>query len=400
MLGGVSAIVWGLFLAGMAWQSMWPWGSFVMWVAPQQLLTQWAVGCLVVGGVLLVGGARAAGAALVGSAVGSIVAYLSRGLYGGDHLESLVHGAVIMASLGLIVFGLRGLRRRARAPLGRYPVALALAIGTVVVGSQLILRIHEEAAPTCSLFNGPNVRVTNTSSPFAASCFRGFEEPWLQALLWFNVAFLALLFLVQAWRATRSSGEQEEEDDTMSAALGRLLSPLARDGGNPFFLQLRSPGADERSSARHRRARRLWAVLGATSILIVACTSTATRPNPSTGVCFDAAKVRGLYEEWAHAAAEIWVGDGVDLAQVAASLRAARETLLELALATAADPVAAGHFQDAADSYLKVPPIPPDASLDAMSRSEIDRLERTFTGTGGGVYDGIEALNNSDIPFC
>jgi hypothetical protein len=32
---------------------------------PQRLLEQWVVGCLVVGAVLLVGGARAAGAALV-----------------------------------------------------------------------------------------------------------------------------------------------------------------------------------------------------------------------------------------------------------------------------------------------------------------------------------------------
>jgi hypothetical protein len=134
--------------------------------------------------------------------------------------------------------------------------------------------------------------------------------------------------------------------------------------------------------------------------LIAACTSTATRPNPSTGVCFDAAKVRGLYEEWAHASADIWIGDGVDLAQVAASLRAARETLLELARATAADPMAAEQFQDAADSYLKVAPIPSEASLDAMSRSEIDRLEGSLNGTGGGVYEGIEALNGSRVPFC
>ena len=74
-------------------------------------------------------------------------------------------------------------------------------------------------------------------------------------------------------------------------------------------------------------------------------------------------------------------------------MQAARETSLEFARATAPDPVAAGHFQDSADSYLKVPPIPPDASLDALSRREIDRLERTFTGTGNGVYEGIEALN-------
>jgi hypothetical protein len=147
--------------------------------------------------------------------------------------------------------------------------------------------------------------------------------------------------------------------------------------------------------------RRLWAVFATASILIAACTSTTTvtRSDP-TAPCFDAARVRGLYEEWAHAAGETYLGDGVDLAQVAALLRTARKTLLELARATAADPVAAGHFQDAADSYLKVPRIPPDASLDAMSRSEIDGLEGTFTGTGGGVYEGIEALNNSTIPFC
>lgn len=145
---------------------------------------------------------------------------------------------------------------------------------------------------------------------------------------------------------------------------------------------------------------RLYAVLGATSVLIAACTSTATRPNPSTAACLDAAKVRGLYEEWTHAAADIWIGDGVDLAQVAASLRTARETLLGLARATAAYPVVAEDFQDAADSYLNVPPIPPDASVDAMSRSEIDRLEESFTGTGNGVYEAIDTMNNSDIPFC
>jgi hypothetical protein len=169
------------------------------------------IGCLAVGAVLLLGGARAAGAALVGSSVFSFLAYLLKGLYGGDHLETLVHGAVILGSVGMVVFGLRGLRRRVYAPLGRYPVALALAFGTVVVGTLLILRIHAEAAPSCSLQTG--LRVTNASSPFAASCFRGFEDPWLQALLAFNVAFLALLFLVQAWQASRSSGKQEDEDD-------------------------------------------------------------------------------------------------------------------------------------------------------------------------------------------
>ena len=170
---------------------------------PQDLLVEWVLGSLVVGAVLRVGGARAAGAALVGSSVLSFLAFLLRGLYGGDHLETLVHGALILGSVGLVGFGLAGLRGRAHAPLGRFPEALVLALGTVVVGTLLILRIHEEAD--------------------CYPCFRGFEGFWVQALLAFNVAFLALLFLVQAWRASRSSRKQEQDD----GRLGWLLAPFA-----------------------------------------------------------------------------------------------------------------------------------------------------------------------------
>jgi hypothetical protein len=188
-------------------------------ISPQQLLSSWVVGCLIVGGVLFVGGARAAGAALVGSSIGALVSLFTP--FHSGHLETLVHGAVILGSVGLVGFGLAGLALRSwkeaavvalgdKAPLGRYPMALALALGTVVVGTLLILRIHAEAAPSCSLQTG--LRVTNANSPFAASCFRGFEDHWLQALLAFNVAFLTLLFLVQAFQESRSSGKQEEED--------------------------------------------------------------------------------------------------------------------------------------------------------------------------------------------
>ncbi len=170
-----------------------------------------------VGGVLLLGGARAAGTALVGSSVGAFVSLFTP--FHSGHLESLVHGAVILASVGLVASGLAGLALGADPPLGRYPIALLLALATIVVGTLMILRIHAEAAPTCSLFTG--LPVTNTSSPFAASCFRGFEDPWLQALLAFNVAFLALLFLVQARQATRASEKVEREDRTMSASWGR-----------------------------------------------------------------------------------------------------------------------------------------------------------------------------------
>ena len=164
---------------------------------------------------------------MVGSSVFSFLAFLLKGLYGGDHLETLVHGAVILGSVGLVGFGLAGLALGADHPLGRYPVALVPAIGTVVVGTLLILRIQEEAAPSCSLIDARPV--TNASSPFAASCFRGFEDPWLQALLWFNVGFLALLFLVAAWREFRSSRKHEQGDDRLSW----LLASFARGDGTP-----------------------------------------------------------------------------------------------------------------------------------------------------------------------
>ena len=163
-----------------------------------------------------------------------------------------------------------------------------------------------------------------------------------------------------------------------------------------------SPGADVRPHARHAGVRRLWGVFGATSILIAACTSTPTgdQSNRATAACFDAAKVKGLHDEFEHKAGDADLSDGMDMDRVVASLRATREIALELALATAADPVAAGHFEDAADVYLNAPSIPPHVSLEAMSRSDIDRLQSPIWESGDAMYAGIEALNYSTIPFC
>jgi hypothetical protein len=181
----------------------------------QDILVDWVVISFLVGAVLLlVGGAPAAGAALVGSSFCSFLAfYPLKGLYGGDHLETLVHGAVILGSVGLVGFGLAGLALGTHAPLGRFPMVLGPAIGTVVVGTLLVLRIHAGAALPCS----------------PRSCFRGFEEPWVQALLAFNVVFLALLLLVPAWRASRLSGEHEEDDSFADWLVGR-----SGRGGRPF----------------------------------------------------------------------------------------------------------------------------------------------------------------------
>jgi hypothetical protein len=173
---------------------------------PQYVLEWWVIGSLLVGWLLLIAGARAAGAALLGSAAGALVVYFTP-LHSG-HLESLVHNAGIAASVGLVVFGLAGLALGTAAPPRAF---LALALVTAVGGTLVILRIHAVAAPTCSLNTGLDIA---SDAPFAASCFRGFEDPWLQALLAFNVAFLALLFLVQGRQATWSQEKREQEDGT------------------------------------------------------------------------------------------------------------------------------------------------------------------------------------------
>jgi hypothetical protein len=104
------------------------------------------------------------------------------------------------------VFGLAGLAVEAAVSFDRYlnPPArafIALASATAVGGTLVILRIHAVAAPTCSLNTGLNIA---SDAPFAASCFRGFEDPWVQTLLAFNTAFLVLLFLLQAVLSSRS----------------------------------------------------------------------------------------------------------------------------------------------------------------------------------------------------
>jgi len=183
--------------------------------------------------------------------------------------------------------------------------------------------------------------------------------------------------------------------------VGPVIGGGLAPGGRSLLVQP-WPGADARSHAPHPGVSLLSAVFVASSILTAACTSstTVTQVSPSVAPCFDAANVRGLYDEWAHKAADTNLSDGMDLARVVASLRATREIALELALATAADPVAAGHFKDAADAYLKAPPIPRHASLDALSRDDIYRLD-TATGAGSAaIYAGIDALNNSPVAFC
>jgi hypothetical protein len=171
---------------------------WLMPCCPQYLLEQWVFGCLFLGWLLLVAGARAPGAALLGSATGALLVFFTP-LHSG-HLESLVHNAIIAASIGLVVFGLAGLALgSADYPPARLLQALALV--TVVGGTLVILRIHAAAAPTCSITTGLQIA---DNAPLGESCFRGFEDAWVLAVLAFNVAFLALLFLLQAALSSRA----------------------------------------------------------------------------------------------------------------------------------------------------------------------------------------------------
>jgi hypothetical protein len=142
----------------------------------RDVLYWWVLGCLPVGFLLLVAGARAAGAALAGSSICSFLAYLLKRTYGGENLETLVHGAVILGSVGLIVFGLAGLASGTHAPLGRFPTALVLAIGTAALGTLIVLKIHAGAA---TLLHAPVVLpgVRGALAPGAARVQRRFPRP-------------------------------------------------------------------------------------------------------------------------------------------------------------------------------------------------------------------------------
>ena len=165
----------------------------------QDILVDWVVISFFVGAASFsLGGAPATGAALVGSSFCSFLAYLLRWEHGGDHLETLVHGAVIAGSVGWPGSASPGFALGTHAPQGRFPMVLVPASGTVAIGILMILHIHAHAPPPC----------------VPLSCFRGFEDPWVEGLLAFNVVFLALLFLVPAWRGGISPLGIETHHDT------------------------------------------------------------------------------------------------------------------------------------------------------------------------------------------
>ncbi len=150
----------------------------------QLLFMAWGLGCLAGAVALLLMGARAAGLALLGSIVGALVGFLAVS----NTFDLLPYGAIFGATAGTIVFGLAGLLWRPSASASTLTdLATITAVGAVVA----ILRIHVFADQTCHVFG-----------PRGQPCLR-LWDPFTQALLALNAAFLVLTLLVQARQASK-----------------------------------------------------------------------------------------------------------------------------------------------------------------------------------------------------
>lgn len=171
-----------------------------VWLMYDKVLAYgWWFGCLLAGPALILGGARAAGSALLGSLVGSVVGLGLRDLSG-----SVPFAAVVGASVGAVVFGLAGLAWRPTGPIARNLKTLASA--TAMLGALVVLGVHA-ADQTC--YGAPWEPQASHSW-----CFPRFGL-WAQALIAFDVTFLALLFLLQV---PPSSKAQPQTNRSLSPA--------------------------------------------------------------------------------------------------------------------------------------------------------------------------------------
>ena len=88
--------------------------------------------------------------------------------------------------------------------------------------------------------------------------------------------------------------------------------------------------------------------------------------------------------------------------QVAASLRTARETLLELARATGADPVAAGHFQGAQEDGWELVIVTMSSGdvvevLDRLNGTQIESVARRGWGVDALMREQTRAHHDLDL---
>jgi hypothetical protein len=178
------------------------------------LMIAWAVTFLIALPAFLLVGARAAGRDVLGSAVGSALLGCMAGALAGvlhnPNPDSFPDGAVAGAVVGAVAFGILGLA--VRDPLARRVKALML--GTLVVG--VLLYCYASATSEVVLGwtrqtpDGPCYAPDpNQALESAVACVPKYGL-WPQRLLAFDIALVALLFLLQG--VVVSSEERKERE--------------------------------------------------------------------------------------------------------------------------------------------------------------------------------------------
>jgi hypothetical protein len=150
-----------------------------------------------------------------------------------------------------------------------------------------------------------------------------------------------------------------------------------------------------------RRASALVVVLligcSSTTTTVIQAAPTTTSPTPApttssssaTSGCFDRAKIIELVNQLTKSEQKFELFHTTD-----------RTIALELALATADDPVVSGHFKDAADIYEKAPAAPRNAPIGSITPAELTKLFEAQLAAARAVNAGVTALGNSAVPFC
>jgi hypothetical protein len=174
--------------------------SFLTMSRDQVLMQAWGFGCLIVGSALILTGARAAGLAVLGSIVGSVV-----GEFVAPSFDALAYSTVFGATIGTVVFGLAGLFWRSPA---KRPTLLVLAGLVALLGVVAVFGIPFFWGGGC--FYSPKGRLYT-------SCLPAQWDYEMQMLFVLNAAFVALLCLAQPAR--------RERDDLRATASAGMPDP-------------------------------------------------------------------------------------------------------------------------------------------------------------------------------
>jgi hypothetical protein len=160
----------------------------------QQLSGVWAVGCGLLGLVLLFAGARAAGAALVGAVVGAVV-----GVQVTSTFDLLPTSTVVGSTAGAVLFGLIGLTWRPRLSASALK---ALGVATLLIAGAVILSFGVAAEVHCH-HHGWRLE--------GAPCVYLWATPPVVAMLALNTLFVAFMFIAQVPRAAAASGNAPQD---------------------------------------------------------------------------------------------------------------------------------------------------------------------------------------------